>query len=178
MLIRYGFVFYLMVLATGLLANNRQKAMQLNYSGVQILQANPQKAISLFQKAYHLDGTVPNYPNNAGVAFLNQKEYKKALTYFQKSTQISSSYGRGYYNQGVCHQAMRNHSEAVKAYTKALKYQQTPQTYFNLALVYGRLGNRQQTIHNYKEFLKIATPSMAKPIRDARARIKKLESTQ
>ncbi|MCB1160589.1 MAG: tetratricopeptide repeat protein [Leptospiraceae bacterium] len=170
------FILGLLILTSGLSAEDRTKAQKLNYEGAKQLKADPDKAIGLFEQAMQLDPSVPDYPNNIGVAYLNQKNYIKALSYFQKATKISSNYFRGHYNQGVCYQAMGKNKESVTAYKTALKYNsKSPETFFNLGIVYTRLNKKKSAVKYYKKFLEIAPSSMAKPIEDAKKRIKQME---
>jgi len=48
-------------------------------------------------KAYELDPTVPDYPYNAAIGYLNAKHYDKAKYYFEKTLEIDPNYKNAYY---------------------------------------------------------------------------------
>lgn len=68
-----------------------------------------------------------NYPEtpsawyNTGNYFLKSKapNYKEALPYFEKATQLKSNYPKAYNNLGVCYYNLADYSNALKAYTSA-----------------------------------------------------------
>ncbi|MES2838503.1 MAG: tetratricopeptide repeat protein [Bacteroidota bacterium] len=68
-----------------------------------------------------------NYPEtpsawyNTGNYFLKAKtpNYKEALPYFEKSTQLKSNYPKAYNNLGVCYYNLGDYNKALKAYKSA-----------------------------------------------------------
>jgi tetratricopeptide (TPR) repeat protein len=153
-----------------------ETAQQLNVQGVQVLNTDPEKALSLFKKAHSIDSSVADYPNNAGVALLNLKKFKEASVFFAKATEIDTSYTRGFYNLGVCYQAMGENQQAITAYRKARKLApSSPEIYYNLGIVYERENNKKEAIKSYEGFLKHAPNEMKQPIADAKEKIKRLK---
>jgi len=55
------------------------------------------KFAEAMKKAHELDPTVPDYPYNAAIGYLNAKEYDKAREYFNKTIQIDPNYKNAYY---------------------------------------------------------------------------------
>ncbi|MDX1957400.1 MAG: tetratricopeptide repeat protein [Leptospiraceae bacterium] len=159
-----------------LLGEDLMKAKELNVKGVSLLNTNPSEALTLFKEAMGLDSKTPDYPSNAGVALLNQKNYNEAISFFNKALEISPNHTSAHFNLGVCYQAMGDNQKSVQAYAKAVSLNpEMPEAYFNLGLVYSRLNNKKMAITNYQKFLKVANPStMSKPIQDANNRIKQL----
>ena len=158
---------------------NMETAQQFNVQGVQVLNTDPQKSLSLFKKAHSIDASVADYPNNAGVALLNLKKFKEASVFFAKATEIDTNYTRGFYNLGVCYQAMNENEQAISAYNKAKKLSPTsPEIYYNLGIVYERENHKKEAIQSYEDFLKYAPNEMKQPIADAKEKIKQLRSNK
>ncbi|MEM7183621.1 MAG: tetratricopeptide repeat protein [Spirochaetota bacterium] len=113
--------------------------------------------------------------NNQGISLLQEGNFKEALERFDKAVAMDNNFALAYYNQGVCYQALKDLPAATKAYSKAISLKANfPKALFNLALVYSRKKDTTNAVKFYKKFLKVAPPSMQKPIADAKRHIAEL----
>lgn len=153
-----------------------KKAKSYNKVGVGLLNNEPEKAFKAFKQAMEIDPRIPDYPNNAGVALLNQKKYKESIPYFQKSVEITEKYTRGHYNLGVAYQNSDQYAKAIEAYSKAIKLSpKAAEIYYNLAMSYEKKGDKKQAVATYKKFISLATPNRASIIEDAKKKIQALQ---
>jgi len=62
--------------------------------------------------------------------------------------------------------------EAVQSYTLALKFAPAVEIYFNLEIVYTRVGDKENAIKSYEQFIKNAPDSLAGPKKDAKRKLR------
>ena len=152
------------------------KAKKYNKVGVGLLKKEPEKALQAFRKAMKIDPRLPDYPNNAGVALLQQKRFQEAIPYFQKSVAIQKKYTRGHYNLGVAYQNAKLYHKAIPAYHKAIQLSpKSAEIYFNLAISYEKSGDKQQALRFYRKFIATAPPRRANIVKDAKKKIQELK---
>jgi Tfp pilus assembly protein PilF len=81
----------------------------------------PALALSAFQEAISLDGTVATYRNTLGVLYLDQLlRPDLALKEFERATELDPNYAEAHLNTGIALAEMTRWKEAVPAYRKAL----------------------------------------------------------
>ncbi|MEM7180143.1 MAG: tetratricopeptide repeat protein [Spirochaetota bacterium] len=152
------------------------KAKNYNKVGVALLKKEPEKALQAFRKAMQIDPRIPDYPNNAGVALLQQKKFQEAIPYFQKSVVLQKKYARGHYNLGVAYQNAKLYHKAIPSYHKAIQLSpKSSEIYFNLAISYEKSGDKRQALRFYRKFVATASPRRANIIQDAKKKIEELK---
>ncbi|GAB6170432.1 tetratricopeptide repeat protein [Clostridium carnis] len=71
-----------------------------------------------------------------GNKYYNLKEYKKAITYYEKAIENKESITCSYYNSGVCYIKLKKFDLAIDMIKKAISMQQESKYFFNLAYCY------------------------------------------
>jgi Tfp pilus assembly protein PilF len=78
-------------------------------------------ALSAFQEAISLDGTMPNYRNTLGVLYLDRLlRPDLALKEFERAAELDPTYAEAHLNTGIALAEMARWSEAVPAYRRAI----------------------------------------------------------
>lgn len=77
-------------------------------------------ALSAFQEAISLDGTVATYRNVLGLLYLQLRRPDLALTEFQRATELDANYAEAHLNTGIALAEMTRWDEAVPAYRRAI----------------------------------------------------------
>jgi len=78
-------------------------------------------ALSAFQEAISLDGTMPIYRNTLGVLYLDQLlRPDLALKEFERATELDANYPEAHLNTGIALAEMARWGEAVPAYRRAI----------------------------------------------------------
>ena len=102
------------------------------------------------------------FPNNyflhniSGITLAKQKNYLKAIKYFQKAIEINSEVPEGHYNLGNALLEMERYDESVKYFQKAIKIKPDyAKSYKNLASVYYKLNYLEGAIECYKKTIEI-----------------------
>lgn len=92
---------------------------------------------------------------NLGLMLLNKKEYAEALKYFENSlpgftlaNQIQAQ-GLTYHYLAQCHMGLKNHSQSLELYHKALKLFKHSRYYNELSVIYMGLGTLYQDLGGY-----------------------------
>ncbi|OQA90483.1 MAG: TPR repeat-containing protein YrrB [Elusimicrobia bacterium ADurb.Bin231] len=57
--------------------------------------------------------------NNRGVSYLNNRQFDKAIKEFNKAVKFNDQYAPGYFNLGVCYEALERYDDALVNYEKA-----------------------------------------------------------
>jgi Tfp pilus assembly protein PilF len=105
-------------------------------------------ALSAFQEAISLDGTVPTYRNTLGVLYLHQlRRPDLALTEFQRATELDPHYAEAHLNTGIALAEMARWGEAVPSYRRAIA---TP-TLSVPHIAYQNLGLALYHLKQYRE---------------------------
>ncbi len=105
-------------------------------------------ALSAFQEATSLDGTMPNYRNTLGVLYLDQLlRPDLALKEFERATELDPTYAEAHLNTGIALAEMARWSDAVPAYRRALA---TP-TLAVPHIAYQNLGLALYHLKQYRE---------------------------
>ncbi len=116
---------------------------------------NNSQAIYYLSKAYELNPDNPEVLNALGIAYSSVKEYKKAEEYFLKAIDLSPNKGELYTNLGVLLAEEKKYNKAIWYLKKAVEnseYKNKEKAFYNLALIYKKLGDNLK----YEEYLKKA----------------------
>lgn len=85
------------------------------------------------------------------IDLIKNKEYKKALIYFEKIIERDPDNIYAYAYKGYCHQMIGEYKDAVIEYKKFLKKEKgDPLVYYNLGLALFYLGNINDSIYYFK----------------------------
>jgi tetratricopeptide (TPR) repeat protein len=119
---------------------------------------NIREAIEAFEQSNALDNfSNPLTLTYLGFCFKTLENYQTAIVYLEKALDaMTPNYiDRVYYNLGASYELMVNYPEAIKAFTKSLKYSnQNPSTIFRLAAVYDRYYyDKSVALAHYKKYL-------------------------
>ncbi|EPG74844.1 tetratricopeptide repeat protein [Leptospira fainei serovar Hurstbridge str. BUT 6] len=156
-----------------------QKGWELNRQGIELLQTNPEKALNKFLAAQKLIPEIPDFPANAGLAYMNLSKDKEALEKFSEAIKVDPDYFKAYYNQGNIFEKLGNHIRAIESYKKALQIApDMPEIIYSLAQAYENSGNKKLAIENYTYFIEIARTSVETDISQAKKKIETLSEEE
>jgi type IV pilus assembly protein PilF len=116
---------------------------------------NVAEAIYNLNQAYNLKPKDPDILNALGIAYTKVGELDKAQEYFLKAIEIAPDKPESYVNLGIVLAQKKDYGSAEKYFKKAIEnpnYKNKEKAYYNLALVYLKLGN----LNKYEESLKKA----------------------
>ena len=87
---------------------------------------------------------------NLAIICLASKRESKAIILFKNTINLNPEAPIAYNNLGLIFARKQNYDEAIKNFILALKYNPHSKTYFNLALVYEKIGQISKAFNNYK----------------------------
>jgi Flp pilus assembly protein TadD len=129
-------------------SSDQPRIMNLNLEGDKVgalaancYQGRYSQAMSLATKLYKKFKKNPSYWNQLGTCYVLQKEYRKAILYYNKSRDMNKMYAPAINNLGVIYQRQGYTQKALVAYKKAYEinsFSLTPA--FNLAQLYLQYG--------------------------------------
>jgi tetratricopeptide (TPR) repeat protein len=91
-----------------------------------------------------------------GVAQLSRDDYARALQFFEKATEIDSTYAEAWYQAGFCYGILGRHSEALKASKQAAKLRPDwAEVYVNIGASSYALGQFKDALESYKQAAKL-----------------------
>lgn len=74
---------------------------------------------------------------NLGNAYLERRDLKNAIQYYDRSLEADPDYASAHVNRGNCYRELRNFAEAEKSYKKAFELDSNlTETQFNLGVIY------------------------------------------
>lgn len=83
-----------------------------------------------------------------GNLYYAKKEYKKALSLYEKAFEIRENEPDALYNAAVCHIKLKEYTAAIELLNKALSLKSDSKYYFNLAYCYAHsLNNKKALIY-------------------------------
>jgi len=95
--------------------------------------------------------------NSLGILYADgEKDYKKAIFYFEKSLKSNPYDPKNYYNLGLGYKNAKRWEEAIKYFKKALYLNKNyPQAYYHLALTYYQKGEYKKTEKYLQKYCKL-----------------------
>jgi len=94
--------------------------------------------------------------NNRGTAYLDKKEYNKAILDFTKAIRYNKNYAGAYYNRGYAYCMIQQYNNAILDFNTAIKIKPDfVNAYNNRGLVYSVINNYDQAIEDYTRALKL-----------------------
>lgn len=91
-----------------------------------------------------------------GLGILSRDEYAKAVSYFEKATEIDPNYAEAWYQAGFCYGMLGRHNDALKASRQAAKLRpEWAETFVNIGASSFALGQFKDAADAYKQAIKI-----------------------
>ncbi len=140
--------------AAALQPDNKQPFAHLGelYMG----QDKPQLAAQNFTRVVDIDSTDYTTLAKLGVLYGRAGDTATAFAYFRRALTINPGYGAGYLNWGNIELVNGDTAAAIEKYNAAKGRGRTlVEPYFNLAVLYMRLGDRQKALLNIDSLLMI-----------------------
>jgi arylsulfatase A-like enzyme/Flp pilus assembly protein TadD len=94
--------------------------------------------------------------HNLGLAYAEEKNFDKAMSFYLKAVEIDPNPSITYYNMGNLYLRQNKNEEAEKYYIKALNLDpQLAEAHYDLGLVYSKKNQLQKAIYHYQEAIKL-----------------------
>lgn len=132
------------------------KVIELNNKGVQLFMSGKfLEAETIYEQALELNADYATTLNNMGMLKLQQKEFRSALSWFDKA--LAENEKSVYYlNKGHAHANLNQLNEAIKNYNKCLELDsKNEMAWVSLAKLYTATGNFQQSINYWKKVIQL-----------------------
>ena len=98
---------------------------------------------------------------NSGFAYLNKKEYDKAISDFTKAIEIDPNYTFAYTNRGLAYASLKDPTKAISDFTKAIEIDPNfAEVYYCRGNAYFDQGNFSQAISDFTKVIEIK-PNLA-----------------
>lgn len=86
---------------------------------------------------------------NAANECYKTKDYKKAISLYQKAIDNKDNEASAYYNSAVCFIKLCQYETAIDLINKALKIKKESKYYFNLAYCYAMIKNNKKALQYF-----------------------------
>jgi tetratricopeptide (TPR) repeat protein len=94
--------------------------------------------------------------DNLGLAYINRREYERAIAEFNRTIELQPRYYLAYYNAGVVYQIQNNLDFARSSYEACLRINpQYFRAYYNLGILFKKAGELDQAISNYEKAISL-----------------------
>jgi arylsulfatase A-like enzyme/Flp pilus assembly protein TadD len=94
--------------------------------------------------------------HNLGMAYAEEKDFDKAMSFYLKAVEIDPNASITYYNMGNLYLRQNKNEEAEKYYIKALNIDpQLAEAHYDLGLVYSKKNQFQKAIYHYQEAIRL-----------------------
>ncbi|HQU81769.1 MAG TPA: tetratricopeptide repeat protein [Pyrinomonadaceae bacterium] len=91
-----------------------------------------------------------------GLGILSRDDYARAVTFFEKASEIDPNYAEAFYQTGFCYGMLGKHNEALKASKQAAKLRPNwTETHINIGASSFALGQFKDALEAYKTALKL-----------------------
>jgi len=98
----------------------------------------------------------PEAQYQAGNAYIQRREYDRAITCFTNSLKIRPNSAQAYYGIGVCYERKRDAEKAIAHYLRAIqKDADFANAHYNLAGLFAATKRLDKAAHHYREALRI-----------------------
>lgn len=128
-----------------------------------VRKSDPQRAITLFQKATQLDPRSVRAHFQLGMALTRQKDHAAAIVSYQRAIEFNPQFPDIFFNLGFLYAASKNYAGAAEMYARsvAFKPDYLDEALFNLALAQSKLEKKEQSIANLKKALSVNPDNLA-----------------
>lgn len=91
-----------------------------------------------------------------GLGILSRDDYARAVTFFEKASEIDPNYAEAFYQTGFCYGMLGKHNEALKASKQAAKLRPNwTETHINIGASSFALGQFKDALEAYKTAIKL-----------------------
>lgn len=91
-----------------------------------------------------------------GVALLSRDDFARALTFFEKATELDANYAEAWYQAGFCYGSLGRHAEALKASKQAAKLRpEWVEAQVNIGASNYALGEYKDAADAYRQALRL-----------------------
>ncbi|MBC7101588.1 tetratricopeptide repeat protein [Methanothermobacter sp. KEPCO-1] len=98
---------------------------------------------------------------NIGFCFTQNKEYQKALKYYDKALKINPEYAEAWNNKGIILKELKKYKKALKCYNKALEINpELIEAWNNKGTTLQELGKYEEALECYNKALEINQKSI------------------
>jgi superkiller protein 3 len=123
------------------------------------MEKKPAEAFGLYEKALSIDNTIEKLHEKMGYMCMENKEYEKAIKYFEVPEKKKKLIEDGYYYLARCYEGLKNIPEAVKYYELFKKTPMNdPENRYNTSLNLGEIYFQQlkydKALENYLTVVK------------------------
>lgn len=107
------------------------------------------------------ENVIENYPkvsqayNNLGSYYLENKQSKKALDYYNKAIALRADYADAYSNRGALYGNLNQSQKAIKDLNKAIELKPHADAYFNRANEWMKLKQSSRAISDYQNSIRL-----------------------
>jgi tetratricopeptide (TPR) repeat protein len=96
----------------------------------------------------------------SGNAYLDKKEYDRAIQDYDRAIQLDPAYAAAYYNRGVAYLDKKEYDRAIQDYDRAIQLDPAfAVAYYNRGNAYKQQGKREQAITDFEKFLELSNDS-------------------
>lgn len=129
-----------------------------------IFSGQPQEAVPVLREAVRLSPQSALAYSTLGQAYRLLGKFQEALVALQEALRISPKDPVTYNYLGMTLESYHRNQDALAAYKQAIDFKADyAEAHYNLALLYFRLGDRNQAQHHY-DILKIINPDLAEAL--------------
>lgn len=112
--------------------------------------------LTIWENSLEQNPANPRAMTNLGYGYALQKDYKKAINYYNSAIKVDSSFYSAYLNRGIAYFDQKMYKPALKDFSVYLaKYKKREAPYFMRGLCHTHLGNFPEAISNFTEAIKI-----------------------
>ncbi len=116
-----------------------------------------EQACKIYEELINEGFESPELFNNYGLALFYLDQFEEALRKFERAITLDHSFALPYSNIGLIYLNKEEYKRAVDYFTETLRLQPNhPETLYNLAVTYYRMGDKTQALKCYEDFLSFA----------------------
>lgn len=141
-----------------------------------------EEACKIYEELISKEFKSPELFNNHGLALFYLNKYDEALKEFEMAINIDNSFALSYANTGLVYLNLEQYDKAEKFFLKALELNsQNPETHYNLAVNYYRMGNKVEALKHYEFFINYAADeyrNLKESVKKIIAQITEIQNSQ
>jgi tetratricopeptide (TPR) repeat protein len=125
---------------------------------------NSEAAVRDYTQAISLEYEPLSWPyNNRGIIYVDQGDYARAITDYDRAIKVDPDYAKAYNNRGNAYRHQHAPARAIEDYNRSLELNnpEPALVHFNRGLAYADLGEYEQAIANYTRAIELNNPDPA-----------------
>lgn len=79
----------------------------------------------------------------------NSKQYKKAITMYQRALEVNENEASSLYNTAVCYIKLQNYKKAISLLKTAINRKKESKYFYNLAYCYAMINNNRKALNYF-----------------------------